>query len=308
MTAMIAPLPRQSALNANLICMASMLIWAAALPAADFLIGNVPPVALTAMRMGLAGVFLLPIWLAVEGPRVLRGASWLKGIGIGAILAIGALCLVVSQKMTDAVTVSIIAALLPVVGMGIEVAFDGRRITRALIVGILLALVGGTLAYAAKLSQFGLGLGALIALISNLTYALGSRFSVTALPDMTPLGRVTLTLLGAGMASTLVALAQEATVGGGEWGVFGWPQVAALAVFAIGGMAISQLLWIASIGRLGIGVSSLHINAAAFYVMIFAWLLGAPWNWLQVVGALIVGAGVLVAQGVIPLGSRHAKP
>ena len=154
----------------------------------------------------------------------------------------------------------------------------------------------------------GLGLGALVALLSNLTYAMGSRFSVTALPGMTPLGRVTLTLLGAGMAATIAALLQELTVGSGEWGRFGLEQVLALALFSIGGMAISQLLWIASIGKLGIGVSSLHINAAAFYVMIFAWMLGSAWNWVQVAGAVIVGIGVLVAQGVIPTGVRHAKP
>ncbi|MFT4150418.1 MAG: DMT family transporter [Paracoccaceae bacterium] len=305
MTSIPVPASR-STLNANLMCMASMVVWAAALPAADFLIGNVPPVALTAMRMGLAGLSLLPVWWLAEGRGALRGANWIKGIGVGALFSLGALFLVLAQARTDAVTVAVIAALLPVIGMGIEVVLDGRRITTVLVLGIGLSLAGGLLAYAAKLDEFGLGFGALAALLSNLTYAAGSRLSVTAFPAMTPLGRSALTLCGAGIAATLTLGLQTATVGSGEWGVFGWQQAAALAMFSICGMSLCQILWIASIDKLGLGVSSLHINAASFYVMFFAWLLGSPWNWVQAAGALIVGLGVLVAQGMIPIGSRRA--
>ena len=69
-------------------------------------------------------------------------------------------------------------------------------------------------------------------------------------------------------------------------------------------MAISQVLWIMSVERLGIGLSSLHINAAPFYVMIILFAMGQPWNWSQALAAALVGFGVLVAQGIIPLGRR----
>ena len=48
---------------------------------------------------------------------------------------------------------------------------------------------------------------------------------------------------------------------------------------------------------LGIGIASMHINAAPFYVMIFAVMAGGPWNWAQATGAAIVILGVLIAQG-----------
>ena len=47
--------PKSSLLIANLICTASMVIWAAGLPAADYLIPLLAADQLTAMRMGLAG-------------------------------------------------------------------------------------------------------------------------------------------------------------------------------------------------------------------------------------------------------------
>ena len=61
-------------------------------------------------------------------------------------------------------------------------------------------------------------------------------------------------------------------------------------------MGLSQLLWIASVGRLGIGLASFHINVAPFYVMVIMLVLGAAWSWPQAIGAAIVGAGVVLAQ------------
>ena len=65
-------------------------------------------------------------------------------------------------------------------------------------------------------------------------------------------------------------------------------------------LSLTQMLWIAAVGHLGIGVASLHMNAAPFYVMLFLFALGDPWNWTQAFGALIVGAGVLIAQSSRP--------
>ena len=71
-----------------------------------------------------------------------------------------------------------------------------------------------------------------------------------------------------------------------------------MAIFAIGGLAISQVLWIRSVGHLGIALSSLHINATPFYVMLILFALGGAWNWTQAAAALLVGVGVFIAQGV----------
>ena len=68
-----------------------------------------------------------------------------------------------------------------------------------------------------------------------------------------------------------------------------------------GGLAISQVLWIVSIGNIGIALSSLHMNATPFYVMLILFAMGGVWNWTQAFAAAIVGFGVLIAQGVIPL-------
>ena len=287
-------------LFANFICMLSMLVWAAGLPAADLLIGKVPPLQLTAARMAMAALVLLPLWLALEGPAPLKSARWGKGILIGGLsIGLGAFMLVIGQSMTGSVTVAIISASMPLIGIAIEVLLDGRKLTLALILGLILALIGGVMALGSGASSVNLGLGALFCFASVLTFTIGSRLTVTAFPDMTPMGRTTLTLTGAAILTSLAALIQ---VGVGaqtpEWALLGWREFGALAVFSIGGLAISQVLWIMSVGHLGIGLASLHINATPFYVMLILFLFGAAWSWPQAIAAFVVGLGVVIAQGV----------
>jgi drug/metabolite transporter (DMT)-like permease len=299
--------PPMGLLAANIVCMASMLVWAAGLPAADFIIPLLPALSFSAARMGLGALALLPIWVLVEGTGVLRGAGWLRGIMVGALLGIGALCIIVGQALTDPVTVAIISATMPVVGIALEVVLDGKKLSLGLILGLLLSLLGGVVALGGGLGGLGLGLGALICFASVLTFTLGSRLTVTSFPDLTPLGRTTVTLVGAAIA-TLVATSIDIGLGSPapDFSGFGPRETAALAVFAIGGLAISQVLWIMSVGRLGIGTASLHMNATPFYVMIIMFAFGSPWIWTQAIGAAIVGLGVLVAQGIIPL--RRVTP
>ena len=306
-----------SAWAANVVCMLSMLVWAMGLPAASLLLGTVPPLPLTAARMVMAAVCLLPLWWLLEGADALRKAPWWQGIRVGgSTIGLGAFLLVVGQGMTDAVTVAIISASMPVVGIAIEVLLDGRKLSRGLVVGVALSLLGGVMALDGGNQQLALGLGALMSFASVLVYTLGSRMTVTSFPDLSPLGRTTVTLAGAAVVTTVAACAAAlAGAAPPQWAALGWRELGALAIFAIGGLAISQVLWIRSVGHLGIALSSLHINATPFYVMLILFALGGAWNWTQAAAALVVGVGVLIAQGVFvkapveaPIEARNDAP
>lgn len=298
--------PRSSLISANLMAMASMVAWAVGLPAAEPLIRVLPSLSLTAARMGIAGLALLLVWLIIEGPAALTRAPWSKGLLIGgATIGLGAYCMIVGQRLSDPVTVAIVSSSLPVAGIALEVVLDRRPLTLSLIVGLALSLLGGLLAMDWTGARPGLGLGALACLLSVLTFTLGSRLTVTALPNETPLGRTAVTVLGAGLFATIAALIQ--TWRGVE--VANWSSLtpalwACLIFYALASMAVSQVLWIKSVGQLGVGTASLHINATPFYVMLMLFTLGQPWNWMQVLAALFVGLGVLVAQKIIPLAPR----
>lgn len=299
-----APLRAQSSATANVICMASMLIWAAALPAAEVMIRAEPailtPLWINALRMALAALFLLPIWALVEGRAALARAPWLRGIMVGSLIGIGALMLVLGQGRTSAVMAAVVSSAMPLIGMAMEIALDGRRLTRAVVLGLLLSVIGGVLAAGRFDGGLGFGIGALFCLVSVVTFTLASRWTVTALPGLTPLGSTTVTVCGAAVAAIVFALG-GAVLGQpvGDLARFGWTEFAAMLIYGVGGLAVSQLLWIIAVGRLGIAMSALHINLTPFYVMLFMLALGGSWNWLQAAGAALVCIGVLIAQGLI---------
>lgn len=301
------PQTRQSSLlTANLICMGSMLIWAAGLPAADHLIPLLIPEQLNALRMLLAGGFLVVIWALFEGFGPLRRTNWLKGIAVGSLIGLGAWFLIKGQAIGGAVTAAVISSTLPVVGIALEVALDGRKVTLALILGLILSLAGGVMALDLGAGGAGGGLslawGAVLCFCSVVSFTIGSRLTVTAFPKETPLGRTAVTLIGAAIAALIVAGGQVGL--GGEmpsFAAWGWKEIGAILLFSVGALGISQVMWIMSVERLGIGLSALHINAAPFYVMLILFALGGLWNWPQAFAAALVGLGVLIAQGILPL-------
>ncbi len=293
--------PATGIATANLICMASMLIWAAGLPAADRIIPLLPPEQLAATRMVLAALSLLPVWALIDGPGALIRVNWLKGIAVGALIGLGAWCLILGQARGGAVTAAVISASLPVVGIALEVVLDGRRLTRGLVLGLLLSLVGGVMALDFRAGGMALGIGALFCLASVVAFTFGSRLTVTAFPALSPVGRTALTITGAAIATVALALGQMVLAGTKAPDFTAWTpgDIGALVLFSVGALGVSQVMWIMSVERLGIGLSALHINAAPFYVMLILFGLGRPWDWGQAAAAALVGLGVLIAQGLI---------
>ncbi|WP_374643795.1 DMT family transporter [Tabrizicola sp.] len=302
----ISPTTQRPLLLANLICLASMVVWAAGLPAADLILPHMPPVALTAGRATLAALVLLPLWWLVEGRRAVLRANWLAGAWIGFVtLGLASFFIVIALRYNDAVTVAIVTAVMPVIGILLECIADKRPFTRSLAVGLVLSVGGGLIAVSGAGGRVDFGVGILAALASTLCYTWGSRETVRALPGLTPLGRSSVTIAGCA-AVALVAAVGDGLIRGQwpDWQAIGPAEFAGLAVFGIGSLAISQLLWIIVVGRLGIGAASMHSNATPFYTMVIVFLLGGAWNWWQTLGAAIVVLGALIAQGLLIRESR----
>jgi drug/metabolite transporter (DMT)-like permease len=296
----------RSLLFANTLCLLSMLTWAVGLPALGHLVQFIPPLTLTAFRVGLAGAVLVAVWILWEGWATVRHAAWGRGIAVGfVVMGVGAVLVAIALQQTDPVTVAIITAMMPLVGIGLECLLDGRRLTRLLVAGLALSLLGGVVALDLSAATPALGLGALAAFGSVFAFTWGSRASVTAFAELTPLGRSAITVAGAGISMSVLALAYAWTGGpAADWSSIGLTEIAMLVAASIGSIALSQTLWISSVGMLGIGIASLHMNAVPFYVMLITFAFGGAWNGMQALGAAIVVLGVCVAQGMVPLGRR----
>jgi len=117
------------------------------------------------------------------------------------------------------------------------------------------------------------------------------------LPDLTLIGQTGITAIGAFCFSMLIS----------TFGYFLGHQkiptsidiietLPELLIYSILAFAISQLLWIGGVRKVGIAVASIHFNSVPFYVMFFLVLLGGSWSWVSVIGTAFVVTGVLLAN------------
>lgn len=287
-----------SSIGGNAACVAAIVLFACGFPAAGILLESWGPIALIAVRTTIAVAALLPLWIAFEGWQSLRRAPWLRGLWIGGLgFGSGTVMLLVTQSLTDAVTAALAAAMMPVAAVALEVMFDGRKLTLNFIAGVILVLLGGVMATGANLLNGSFGLGAVLGILATFIFAWGSRKATKGLPMMANFGQTTLTLIGA-MVFCQVTFVVFWLMGwhGTQMAVLdskGWTM---LLIYAWGAMAASQVFWILSVSKLGIGFASFHVNAAPFYVMLILLAMGGSWNWGQALGASLVAMGVMLAQ------------
>ena len=282
----------------NLACMTAIMLFAFGFPAADQLLQDWGVVSLITVRNTLALFLLVAVWLVLDGWRVVTGAPWFTGIRIGAIgFGMGATLLLLCQSMTNAVTAALAAASMPVAAVAFEVALDGRRLTTNFLTGVALVLIGGYLATGMDVNDASFSAGALTGLLAATIFAWGSRATVKSLPELTPVGQTAVTTAGMVLFCVALYLAfvllklpglQMTTLDAHGWSL--------MMIYAWVSLGISQAFWIAGVGKLGVGLASFHLNAAPFYVMLILLALGGSWNWLQAIGALILAAGVILAQ------------
>ena len=286
-------------ITANLACFVAMFMWAFAFPASEVLLQTWGVMALILVRTILAVSTLTVIWLWVDGFSKLRLAPWFHGLKIGGIgFGIGAILLLVGQKMSDPVTPAIAAAMMPIAGAAVEVVLDKRMLKLHLIVAIVLAFIGGIFAGGVNLNDVTFGIGALFCVIAIVLFAWVTHATTNDLKLLSPIGQTAITLIGC-LTVVLLAYIVSVIIGVKEYhiGLTGVTEITLLMVMAVASIALAQLLWIWGAGGLGILLASLHMNIAPFYVMaIVVIFMGDQWNWSQALGAGLVGIAVLIAQ------------
>jgi drug/metabolite transporter (DMT)-like permease len=188
-------------------------------------------------------------------------------------------------------------ATMPVAAVILEIFLDGRKLTRWFLFGIVLVLFGGFIASGANLKNDSIGLASFLGITGVGLFAWGSRATVKNLPGMSLLGQVAVTTSGMVGSAVFVyfisSIFFETTESPSQ---ITYEHLGLLLIYACLAIGISQILWIKSVAKLGIGVSSFHLNAAPFYVMLMLFFLGDSWIWHQTIGAIIVIIGVILAQ------------
>ena len=267
-------------------------------PAAEFLLDDWDVISIVAARNTLAFILIFFIWILYEGFQEVRVAKWNKGFWIGAIgFGIGSFFVLLLQSITSPVIAALMVATMPVAAVTLEIFLDGRKMTRWFLFGIVLVLFGGFIASGANLKNDSIGLASFLGITGVGLFAWGSRATVKNLPGMSLLGQVAVTTSGMVGSAVFVYFVSSIFFDITESpSQITYEHIGLILIYACLAIGISQILWIKSVAQLGIGLSSFHLNAAPFYVMLMLFLLGNSWIWHQTLGAVIVISGVIIAQ------------
>jgi len=280
----------------NTLALISIFLFAAGFPAAEVLLDVWHPITLMFFRLILAVATLILLWALIEGVSSVFEAPWLKGIKIGLLgFGFGANLLLFAQWFTDPVTVALLATLIPISATILEV-WDGRRkLNSTFVLGLIASITGGFIAVSENIS-IDLGWGVLMALGSGFCFMWASDKSVTKLSELSSIARSSITFTGAAVFTT-ISFAIFFTLGLIEFpNLLSSSQFLSLIIYSVIAMAISQIFFLAAVDKVGIAITSLHLNFSPFYVMIMIYLLGGTWDLRAIIGASIVAFGVWLAQ------------
>jgi len=280
----------------NSLAVGSMVFWAAGFPAADALLQIWHPVTLILLRLLCVLCLLYPLWIWLEGRGVLQQVAWRRGLNIGFFgFGIGTALLLFAQWYTDPVTVALIATTTPIMATLIEVWQGDRRITLHFVIGLTASVIGGVFAVGDTFT-LDTGIGLLMAILAGAFFAWASDASVKQLPALSTMGRTTVTFSGAALFAGVLFVCCAYYDVAALPNTLSFAEVGYLVIYAIAAMAISQIMFLGAVSKIGIALTSLHINIAPFYVMMFVVLLGGVWNVQVAFGAAMVAIGVIIAQ------------
>jgi drug/metabolite transporter (DMT)-like permease len=286
------------ALTGNLLALVSTVLWASSFPATEHLLQSWDPLLLSLARLTGAASCLVLLALVTGRLRELRRAPW-RDIGfLGAVgVAAPAFLLVVGQTRSDAVTVAIISTTLPLISALMSWLLDGERPGLLVLAGILLAILGGSLASLAGTGPAaGPRGGEILVLGSMILWIWYSRAALKRLRGRSDLAIGGLTFLaGAVIVAAVSALALPLGLAAPRFDLAP-PTLALLVWMSMVAIGLSVLLWFTCARLLGITVAAIHTNLAPFYVMLIALAFGGSVVWQQAIGATLVVAGAFLAQ------------
>ncbi len=256
------------------------------------------PVALMALRVGIAALVLLPVLALRGGLSHLRGRLW-PVLVTGAINSALPFCLLAYATLSvTAGLASILNATSPLWGAVVAHLWLKDRLTRGRVLGLAIGFAGvAFLSWGrASFKPGGAGLAVAAALAAALSYGVAASYAKRRLAGVDPLALAAGSQLGA----ALLLLAPAAAL----WPSRAIPSTAWGAALGLGVActAVAYVLYFRLIAHVG----PARAIAVTFLIPPFAMAWGAlylaePVTPRMVVGALVVLAGTSLATGLVKL-------
>jgi drug/metabolite transporter (DMT)-like permease len=307
-------IPLKAPVLANIVLLIPVLAWALPIPFMDDFFDRWDPVFASLLRYIIALPLLWVIWRLTRPKPVPLKPDW---IGWWPVLKCGGIGLIgftvtysFALDYMHPLTAAVLSAAAPVVAAVVARVWFRQPLAEGIGLAVLLAVIGGILCTVdfeqVDGSGFSLRGGEPLLILASAFWSWYSLETQRILPGVPQLQATTLTFIApvvflpplwlllyeVGLASTAPPLAEWK---GEDVGVLLW--------VTVGGIAIATVCWNYGVRLIGVVVATLYLNLIPLATLLTAMLLGIEPRPLQLVGGVIVLAGVVQAQ--LRLLKRH---
>ncbi|HEX4930225.1 MAG TPA: DMT family transporter [Gaiellaceae bacterium] len=286
-------------LSIELMLLTTIVLWSLNLTVTRYILTHgFEPLAYATVRYGAATLIFIAIALVAE--RTLR----IRRRDLGLVL-LAALCLWLNQlsfvyalEKTSASTIALILGATPIFAALIGLALGLERLSRRFWIAAAISFAGvGFVALGSTAGASGDLRGDLLGIGTAATWA-GYSVAIAPLMERYSASRISAVVLSLGWV--LIALVGFPQTAGQDYDL-GWRVWLLLAFATLGPLVLTNVLWFRSLQRIGASRATLVANLQPFVAAVFALvLLSERMTWLQVLGGILIGGGILTARRRTP--------
>ena len=283
----------------ELMLLTTVLLWSLNLSVTKYILTHgLGPLPYATVRYGLAALIFVALTLVAE--RTLRiQRRHLPIVALAAVvLWLNQLSFIFALDLTTASTIGLLLGAIPIFTALFGLALGTERPSSRFWLAAAISAAGvGLVALGASGEVSASRVGILLGLSTGATWA---AYSVTVAPLMRTYSPSRVSAIVFPATWVMLALSGLQQTSDQDWSV-GW-EVWSLLLFAtLGPLVLTNVLWFRSIHRIGPAKATLAANLQPFVAAVLAViLLSEPLSWLQVVGGVLIGVGILFVRRRAP--------
>lgn len=260
---------------------------------------ELPPLTLVLLRVALAAMILLPVSRVyrIELPRGIAG--WQPYFTIALLNNVLPFSLIViAQTYIASGLASILNATTPLFTVLVMAAAGEEKLLLRRVAGVLTGLVGVVVLHGQDLGfRSGEGIGILLCMAGAFSYGLSALYARRKLANSQPLATATFQLMASGLMMAILAALFERPWRLAMPGATTWLAIAGLTVLST---ALAYIVFFQILRRSGstnVMLVTLLIPVTA--ILLGYLVLGESIAWREIIGAAVIGSGLLLLDGRI---------
>jgi drug/metabolite transporter (DMT)-like permease len=292
--------------RADLMLLVTVCLWGLNFTVTKYVLTHgFQPLAYSSIRYGGAALLFSSLTYGMEGRLSVRRRDLpllLVAAGVGVWL--NQLTYMYAVKLTTATTVALILGSTPIFAALIARAAGLERLSRMFWAASFVSF--GGVALVAVGSGGGVSGDVAGDVLAVATAATWAAYSVVVAPLMRSYSPYQISAVVLVLGWIPLAATGAGQLGSQDWGALGWLDWVCLGYALLGPLVLTNVLWFTAIDRVGPSRATLFANLQPFVAAIFALaILSERITWLQVVGGVAIGGGILLCRVRRP---RRAEP